>query len=89
MFDNNVMQIHHINNFRIELHTGTEQGEERSDCTITIRTEREPGDVYNEFGASLQCLECDGGLYNDREDFYPVAAHIIDLIYKWAEDNGY
>ena len=83
MFDNNVMQIKTLGRYRVELHTGTEQGEERSDCTITTK--------FNggEYGGSLALLESHEGLYNDREDFIAVPNNTITAIYQWAENHGY
>ena len=86
MFDNNVMTIETFglaDEYRVELHTGTEQGDERSDCTITREW---CGTTY---GGSLQLFEGDGGLYDDCENFLKVDPVIISEIYEWAEDNGY
>ena len=86
MFDDNVMTIEtfgQADEYRVELHTGTEDGEDRSDCTVTRK--------WNgaEYGGSLALLDGEGGLYDDREDFLKVDPVIISEIYEWAEDNGY
>jgi len=83
MFDDNVMQIKTLFGYRIELHTGTEQGEDRSDCTITKKFN---GAMY---GGSLDLLESHEGLYDDNEAFIPVRKSIIDQIFTWAESHGY
>jgi len=83
MFDDNRMQIKTIGKYRIELHTGTEQAEERSDCTVTCKFN---GPLY---GGSLHASEGDSGLYDDAENFIPVPESIIETIYAWAEKTGY
>jgi hypothetical protein len=73
-----------IYGYKVELELFEEDGEPRSDCSVT-RTVR-----GQEFGGSLGML-MGFGMLEDYEtgDEYDVPERHRRAIIKWAEDNGY
>ena len=85
--DNNRMQIKTLvslgRKYRIELHTGTENGDERSDCTITTKHNG------TDYGGSMELLEAHEGLESFYGHHIPVPAIAINAISEWAYNHGY
>lgn len=73
-----------IYGYKVELELFEEDGEPRSDCSVT----KTIGGY--EYGGSLAMLTGYGTLedYNTGDE-YPVPDRIRDAIIKWAEANGY
>ena len=77
-------KVHEVYGYRIEMELFEEDGDERSDCSVT-RTVR-----GIEFGGSMGMLMGFGTLedYESGEE-YDVPERHRDAIIKWAEANGY
>ena len=80
--DKNVVKV--IYGYRVELELFEEDGEPRSDCSVT-KTIR-----GIEFGGSLGMLMGFGTLedYETGEE-YDISERHRNAIVKWAEENGY
>lgn len=73
-----------IYGYKVELELFEEDGEPRSDCSVT-RTIRGV-----EYGGSLGMLMGFGTLEDyDGGEEYPVTERHRNAIIKWAEENGY
>lgn len=73
-----------IYGYKIELELFEEQGDERSDCSVTKTVNGQ------EFGGSMGMLMGFGTLedYHTGDEYVVSDTHQKAII-KWAEDNGY
>jgi hypothetical protein len=72
-------KIVNISGYTVELETYSENGEPRSDCTVSKR----------DYSASLACLEYGECLEDSNGNMMDVHSCHIARIAKWAIANGY